>query len=176
MNASLREALRSYSSLIPPPSSLGLSRSRGRRRGGGGLIAKRLEGHLRRLGRSGYSTEVRLRLEPGEVRHQIRRELDYGGIELLRHLVVSAAFDGDAVFGSFQLRLQLEEILIRLQFGIALNDDEQSRQRVAQAVLRRLELGQGLRIVGSVGLRSRRAARHLHLADAGAGIDDRFER
>src|SRR2546428_7868528 len=114
MNASLREALRSYSSLIPPPSSLGLSRSRGRRRrrrrGGGWLIAKRLEGHLRRLSGSGYSTEVRLRLEPGEVRHQIRRELDYGGVELLRHLVVSAAFDGDAVFRSFQLRLQLQEI------------------------------------------------------------------
>src|SRR2546430_12476307 len=68
-----------------------LSRSRGRRRrrrrGGGGLIAERLEVDLRRLGWSGYSPEVRLRLEPGEVRHQIRRELDYGGVELLRHLV-----------------------------------------------------------------------------------------
>ena len=86
---------------------------------------------------------------------------------MLRHLVESPAFDGDAILRPLELRLQLQEILIRFEIGIPLDDDEQSRECVAQSRLRRLELRECLRIVRDVALRSRRAAgRSLHLADA----------
>jgi hypothetical protein len=52
---------------------------------------------------------------------------------------VVAPRDGDAVLGALQLRLQGEEVLVRLELRIALDDDEQARQRRAQRRLILLE-------------------------------------
>ena len=46
----------------------------------------------------------------------------------------------DAVLGALELILQREEILVGLDVGVALDDDHQSRQRGAQALLR-LDVG-----------------------------------
>src|SRR5438132_12176816 len=169
MNVSLRGVKRSYSSLIPSmilPGRAGMNASRegqlfiphpssliphplpcagGWRRLR--LIPERLKIHLGRNVRARGAAEVGLWLEPKRVRDEVRRELDYGRVELLSDLVVAAALDGNAVLRPFELRLQLEEVRVRFEIGIALHDHEQPRQRVAQRALCRLELAHGLRIV-----------------------------
>src|ERR1700687_4771827 len=96
-----------------------------------------------------------LRLEVrlfGEARTEEVRE-DHGGkrltrgVERLRGIVVAHALNGDPVFRAFELRLQVEEILIRLQIRIAFDDNQQSRKRGAKSVLRLLELRERLRVV-----------------------------
>src|SRR5438132_20737 len=68
--------------------------------------------------------EVLLRREARHRRHDARREPADGGVVLLRDFVVAMTLDGDAVLRSLELRLQVEEILIRFQVGIALDDDK----------------------------------------------------
>src|ERR1700683_5381291 len=59
---------------------------------------------------------------------------------------VIAARDRDAIFGAFELRLQREKILIRLEVWIGLGYREQAAQRAADGSLVLLELMKGLRV------------------------------
>src|SRR6266849_9102431 len=94
-------------------------RSCRRRRSWCGCLPERSEVHFRRCGRSGDAAEVRLRFESAESRDDICREPTDGGVVLLDDVVVSLALHGDAVLSAFELRLQLEEVLIRFQIWIA---------------------------------------------------------
>src|SRR5205814_4285348 len=87
-----------------------------------------------------------LRVEAAEIRDDVSGELADGGVVLLRRLVVALTFDRDAILRSFELRLKLEEILIRFQVGITLDDDEESRQRIRESGLRLFELRHRRRI------------------------------
>src|SRR5688500_1088678 len=77
------------------------------------------------LAAAGRTAEVSLLLEAAHARDQAGREAADRRVVSLRGFVVAAAFDGDAVLRPFELRLQLEESLIRPQLGIALHHDEQ---------------------------------------------------
>src|SRR5687767_4582624 len=83
-------------------------------------VAEVGERHLGRLAAAGRTAEVRLLLEAAHARHQAGRKAAHRGVVCLRGLVVAPALDGDAVLRPFELRLQLEEVLVRLQLGIAL--------------------------------------------------------
>ena len=56
------------------------------------------------------------------------REGADAGVEHLNRAVIALTGDIDAVFGSFQLFLQIEEILIGLQVGIFFDNHHQPRQ------------------------------------------------
>ena len=58
----------------------------------------------------------------------------------LHGLDVAVARHGDAVLRALELRLQVAEILVRLQLGIVLGDRDQALQRLRQLALRCLEL------------------------------------
>src|SRR5438067_1771388 len=107
------------------------SGSGGRRGSGRRRVAERVEVHLRRFLRSGGAAEVRLLREPASG-HEVGRKLLGGGVVGRYHVVVALALDGDAILGSLELRLQLEEVLIRFQVRVALDDDQEARQRPAQ--------------------------------------------
>ena len=73
------------------------------------------------------------------------------GVVDAHRLDVVAPRDGDAVLGALELRLQGEEVLPRLDVGIALGHDQQLAQRAAKLVLRVLEALHGLGIGEHVG-------------------------
>src|SRR4029079_6339100 len=64
---------------------------------------------------------------------------------------VVLARDGDAVLGAFELRLERQEVLVRLQIRIVLGDGQQTAERTGEAVLRLLEFLERLGIVEDVG-------------------------
>src|ERR1051325_4704271 len=137
----------------------------------------RREVALRRFTRSGVGHgEVLLLVEARRRRDEARREAAHRDVVVLRHLVVAAALDRDAVLGPLELRLQVEEVLVRFQVGILLDYDEQSRERVRQSCLRLVVLLEGLRIRGDVVRGSGRAGSNGDAADARARLRDGFER
>src|SRR5438876_5134804 len=140
----------------------GSRRCRRRRR----LIAERLEIHFRRNIRTSDTAEVRLRDEAEHVGHEIRWKLLHGRVELLYDLVVAPPLNCDTILGPFELRLQLQKILVRFQIGIPLHDDQQPRERVAQSALCGFELRHRLWAVWEIRLRARRSAAHRDLTDA----------
>src|SRR5947207_4161539 len=140
-----------------------------------GLLLSEVELDFRRFAASGRALEVRLLLEAGEAGNHARGELQDVGVVLLRGFVEAAALDGDAVLRPFELRLQLEEVLVRFQLGIFLDDDEQSRQRTGESGLRLLELLHRLRTVRDVRGAARRAAGG-DLSDARTRFGDLDER
>lgn len=59
----------------------------------------------------------------GESEHpgqQVARKHFDIGVELLRGIVEFAPFDGNPVFRPFELRLQIQEVLVGFQVGITL--------------------------------------------------------
>ena len=86
------------------------------------------------------------------------------GVVVLDRGDVVAPGDGDAVLGAFELRLQREEVLVRLQVGIVLDHRKQSCQRPAKLALRLLEFLEGVGIGEDV-------RRQRHLRRLGAGLD-----
>ena len=127
--------------------------------------AQKLELHLRHLG--GF-------LGDGEVLHRLRIRIEHRappaagdrpdlGIVGLHRGDVVAPRDGDAVLGAFELRLQREEVLVRLEVRIVLGDGEQLAERAGQRALRFLEFLEGLGIGEDVG-------RDLHLRRLGARL------
>ena len=56
-------------------------------------------------------------------------------------VVVDLARDRELVLGVAQLRLQVEEALVRLQVGVGLGDREQAAERLAQQAFRRAGRG-----------------------------------
>src|SRR2546423_5947627 len=138
---------------------------------------RRAEVDRRRLVRGGVGHgEVGLRLEAADRRGEASGKLPDGHVVVPRCVVVALALDGDAVLRPLELRLELEEVLVRFELGITLHDDEQPREGVAETRLRLLVLREGLRVRGDVGRASRRPGRKRHLPNARAGIRDRLER
>src|SRR5277367_3983372 len=73
------------------------------------------------------------------------------GVVFLHRENVIAARDGDPILGAFELRLQCEEILIRLEVGVSLSYCEQPAERATNRGLVLFELMKGLRIRQDVG-------------------------
>jgi hypothetical protein len=97
----------------------------------GDRTSRALELDLGGLFGAGLSTEISLVHEAAAER---RREEHGGeavapGVELSGGLVEAHAFDGDPVLGALELRLQITEVLRRLQVRIAFDHDHQARQR-----------------------------------------------
>src|SRR5688572_16486732 len=107
-------------------------RKRRRRRGRTECAPLETELDVRSLAAARSALEVSLRFESAHARHHARREAADGGVVRGGHLVEALALHGDAVLGSFELRLQLQEIPVRLQIGILLDDDEQSRKSAGE--------------------------------------------
>ena len=61
-------------------------------------------------------------------------------VVVLHRLDVAVARHRDAVFGAFELRLQVAKQRVGFQLRIILGDDQQSRQRTGEFALRGLEL------------------------------------
>src|SRR5690348_9151640 len=99
---------------------------------GEGSEGARLELYLRRLlGRGTVFAEVeeRLRVEAERGRKQHCREVLDAGVELLHGVVEEAPRRCELVLDIGQLRLQLLEVLVRLQVRIGLREREQLPQR-----------------------------------------------
>src|SRR5262249_7533834 len=78
------------------------------------------------------------------------------GVVDAHRLDVVAPRHRDAVLGAFELRLQGEEVLVRLELGIALADREQAAERAGELRLCVLEFLERIRIVDEVGRRLKR--------------------
>src|SRR5688572_16987365 len=109
--------------------------------------------------------ELRLFLVAEQHRRQIGRELAHGRVVFLDRLDIAVTRDRDAVFGTFQLGLQVAEVGIRLELRIVLRHHQEPRQRRRQFALRLLEPRESLRIVHELG-------RGLYRAHFRAGIGD----
>ena len=97
-------------------------------------------------------------------REKVRREGADGDVVILHRSIEVPAFNGNAVLGSFQLGLEILEILGGAQFRVALAHHQQARKCVAQLSLRRLKFLQFCRVGWSV------IGIDLHPPDAGASI------
>src|SRR5215831_16442211 len=133
-------------------------------------------------GRWGIGSEFHLRwrlrtLAGSKLRHRFvvaeqRRSPQQTGERPEGRIVCSHCFDvvaprhRYAIFSAFELRLQGEEVLVRLEIGIVLADGEEPAQRAGELSLRILELLQLVRIGQLRGI-------HFHLSGPGPGLDDR---
>ncbi|KAG0946479.1 hypothetical protein G6F31_014320 [Rhizopus arrhizus] len=106
--------------------------------------------------------EVRLGLVAEDLGGDHLRERADVGVVVLHLLDVTATCDGDPVLGTFQLRLQVAEVLVGLQLRIVFGDHQQPRQRAAQFALGLLELLERGFVVGV----------DVDLADPRAGVGD----
>ena len=114
-----------------------------------------LEANRRRLRdlRLVLDREVRLRLVAEHHGGEVGREAAHGHVVVLHRRDVAVARHRDPVLRALELRLQVAEVLIRLQLGVALDDDHEPRQRARELALRRLELLERLRVVDELGRR-----------------------
>ena len=92
-----------------------------------------------------------------------------GGVIFADGVVEAAAFDGDAVFGAFELGLEVAEILAGFEVGVAFGDDEKAGEGVGELALGLLEFLEFGGVVGGVG------GVDGDFADGGAGVGDGFE-
>lgn len=89
-----------------------------------------------------------------------------GGVVASGGFVEVIAGGSDAVFGAFQLGLEIDEILVGLEIGIVFRDDKEARERITEGTLSRLiflklgGIGRGL------------AGIDFDLPDAGPGLND----
>src|SRR5919109_4094949 len=104
-----------------------------------------LELHFGRRLAAGRRLEERLGPETHHPGDEARGKRAKPGVVVADRLVVTLALDGDAVFRALELALQREEVLVRLELRIPLDDDEQSTERAGQLPLRRRELLHRLR-------------------------------
>ncbi|MPM40097.1 hypothetical protein SDC9_86735 [bioreactor metagenome] len=72
-------------------------------------------------------------------------------VVFLHRLDVAVACHGDAVFRAFQRHAQIAECLVGLEFGVALRDHHQARQRAGEFALGLLELVERLGVVHQIG-------------------------
>src|SRR4029450_4226888 len=128
----------------------------------------RLEFHLGRSGRVGRRLEERPGLKAGEPGNERAREEAEAGVVVARGLIELPALYGDPVLGSLELALQGQEVLVRLEVGVALDGDQQARQRARELALRLLALLQRLRS-------RERFGRELDRRGAGPRLRDLFQ-
>src|SRR5690606_24752495 len=84
-------------------------------------------------------SELRLFAVAEEHRGQVGREGAHDDVVLLHRADVAVARDRDAVLGALELGLQVAEVLVRLELGVALHHDQQPRQRRGEFALGLLE-------------------------------------
>src|SRR5512139_4159894 len=122
------------------------------------------------LGRHGdgllvFHSEARLGLVAEHHRGEVGGEGTHRDVVGLHRGDVAVARDGDAVLGTFQLRLQVAEQAVGLQLRVVLGDQQEARNRPGQLALRSDEfLERGL-VVEELG-------RRLDRADAGTRLGD----
>src|SRR5208337_1505531 len=103
----------------------------------GESLLRRAEIHLGSLARSLGSNKVSIiPLESSPPGKDVIREKTDVGVVILDGLVIAAALDGDAVFGSGQLVLKGQEVLIGFEIGIVLDDGQQPAQGAIQLAIR----------------------------------------
>lgn len=95
--------------------------------------------------------ELRLFLIAEHHRGEVARKLPHHYVVPLHRLDVTVACDGDPVLRVLELRLQIAKIGVRLELGITLDDDQQSRKRGGELPLRRLKLCERAGIVDELG-------------------------
>src|SRR5688572_28657956 len=98
----------------------------------------RLELHFGRRGALRRRLEERLGPEARYARDDAARKQTEPRVVLAHRLVVALALDGDTIIRPFELRLERQEVGVRLELGISLDGDEQAAQRAGQLVLRGL--------------------------------------
>ena len=106
------------------------------------LLRPFLELYFRCLFRTFGSFKVSAFLKAEQSGKDILGEAADAGIEFLRRVVEVGTCHVDAVFGTFQLGLQFQEILVGLQLGIVLRDGKQFAEGRSHGTLRLLILGQ----------------------------------
>jgi hypothetical protein len=89
--------------------------------------------------------------------------LDFG-VEGLDDFIEAAAFDGDAIFGAFELGLEGDEAAVGFEVGVAFDDDHEASEGAAEGALGFFELLE----LGGVG----GGVVELDFADGGAGFGD----
>src|SRR5690606_9782039 len=92
------------------------------------IMSSRSKLHFGSLVGPRFSSKVAFLLEAKNARGNIVGEPPYRRIILLGRFVECAALGADAVFGTLQLRLQFEEVLVGLQFRVTLNTHQQAPQ------------------------------------------------
>src|SRR5690606_27793527 len=92
--------------------------------------------------------EVRPRPVTEHLGGEVLRELPDEGVVVLHRADVALSFDGDAVLGAFELRLQLQEVLVGLGLRVVLGHQQQAADRALQLPLGLLELFKGCFIAG----------------------------
>jgi hypothetical protein len=86
------------------------------------------------------------------------------GVEGLDDFIEAATFDGDAVFGAFELGLEGDEAGVGFEVGVAFDDDHEAAEGTTESALGFFELFE----LGGVG----GGVVELDLADGGAGFGD----
>ena len=111
-----------------------------------------LELYRRGLGRALFRLEsLAARQLEHELVGQVVGEGADGGVEDPHCLVVPNPGHVDPVFRAFELVLEIEEVLIGLEVGIALNHHHQTGEGGGKASLRFLEFGKGLGVIDHFG-------------------------
>src|SRR6266566_5186863 len=140
--------------------------------------------HCRRSLRSLLRRKKRFRRKPKHSSYRICWKSANRRVEVLDRRIEIISLDRDAVFRSFELRLQFLKILRRAKFRIALAHQQQTRKRITQLPLRRLKLLQLRRVgwcLGRVqlhppharpGVRHFGQSRFLEISRASDGVDE----
>src|SRR5207248_11330154 len=140
------------------------SRPPGRRPRGAGWTGG-LELDLRGGLAAGRGLEVRLLAEAAERRDHAPGEALERGVVVSHRLVEAHPLDGDAVLRPLELALEGQEVLVRLELGIALHGDEEPAQGPPELGLGVLELPERLGVIQDLG-------RDLEPGQARAGPGD----
>ena len=82
--------------------------------------------HFRCCTCAGVSGEEGFRGGACETCDDVCRELANGGVECLYGFVVALAFDGDAVFGAFELHTEFLETLVALEIRVVFGDGHEA--------------------------------------------------
>ena len=101
---------------------------------------------------------------------EVCRELADGGVVCLDGFVVALAFDGDAVFGAFELYAEFLEALVALEVGVVFGDGHEALEGATERALHFLEALEGGFVVHEAFVElesSAHAAAHFH--DFGEG-------
>src|SRR5262249_30312409 len=111
----------------------------------------RLELHLGHGLRAALRLEECLGLIAREARHDRAWEQAQARVVFANRLVEIAALDRDAILCALELALQRQEVLVRLELGIALDRDQEPRERARELALSGLEFLERLRVVERLG-------------------------
>ena len=105
-----------------------------------------------------------------ETGDEVCRELANSSVVCLHGFVVALAFDGDAIFGTFELHVEFLEALVALEIRVVFGDGHEALEGSAEGALHFLEALEGCFVVHEAFVEldgSAHAAAHIH--DFGEG-------